>query len=129
VVPPCPAIVVNGNGRYASAMRLIHNGDYVLDLLNPTDLLEALGVAIAWCNSQLSGGKEDDGSGQADNKTDKGKKTLPDNGDVSELCRLLKKGISKGEKQIDIALQFTRDNRKKATNLLRQARRYRHLWQ
>jgi hypothetical protein len=68
-------------------------------------------------------------SGQPDSKTDNRKKIQPDNEDVSQLCRLLKKRLPKGDQQIQIALEFTRQNREKAESLLRQARRFRHLWQ
>jgi hypothetical protein len=66
--------------------------------------------------------------GQADSKTDNGKKTLPDNPDVADLCRQLEKKVCKGQRQIDVAREFTRNNEAKAQNLLREARRYRHLW-
>jgi hypothetical protein len=72
--------------------------------------------------------KNENGSGQADRETDNSKKILPDNPDVTDLCKLLSRDLPKRKSQIEIALEFTRDNREKAENLLRQARRFRHLW-
>ncbi len=54
---------------------------------------------------------------------------LPDSADVRDLCRLLQKNLPTGRKQIEIALEFTGNDNKKAKSLLRQARRFRHLWQ
>ena len=65
----------------------------------------------------------------ADSKTDNGRNTLPDNPDVADLCRELKKGVANGIQQKAIALLFARNNEQKAASLLRQARRFRHLWQ
>ena len=56
---------------------------------------------------------------------------LPDTPDVRDLCHLLQKDLPKGRTQNEIAREFTGempDNDKKAQSLLRQARRYRHLW-
>jgi hypothetical protein len=68
-------------------------------------------------------------AGQQDTKPDTGKKSLPDSVDVSDLCRDLKKGLRKGKTQTQVAREFTSGNVQKADNLLRQARRYRHLWE
>jgi hypothetical protein len=54
----------------------------------------------------------------------------PDNHDVRDLCILLSK-LSGQKSDAEIARDFTREvmgRDKKAKNLLRQARRYRHLW-
>jgi hypothetical protein len=56
---------------------------------------------------------------------------LPDTPDVRDLCRLLQKELPKGRSHLEIAREFTGempDKDKKAKSLLRQARRYRHLW-
>lgn len=59
-------------------------------------------------------------------------KKMPDNPDVRDLCAELEKNAKKpsGKKrsEMQVALDFARDNEKKAKNLLRQARRYPHLW-
>ena len=71
-------------------------------------------------------------AGRPDNRTANrttGKKTQPDTADVRDLCHLLKKGLPSGKSQIEIALEFTGKKKKKAESLLRQARRFRHLWQ
>lgn len=54
-------------------------------------------------------------------------KKLPDNGAVSDLCSLLAR-MKNGDTQISVALKFTQGNKAKANNLLRQARRFAHLW-
>lgn len=54
-----------------------------------------------------------------------------DSADVRDLCKLLEKHSGKGKALIDIAREFTRETRgndRKARSLLRQARRYSHLW-
>lgn len=66
---------------------------------------------------------------RTDSKTDKPKKLQPENKDVAYLCRMLGRELSKGKQEIDIALELTKNDKKKADNLLRQARRFRHLWQ
>jgi hypothetical protein len=56
---------------------------------------------------------------------------LPDTPDVRDLCHLLQKELPKGRTQNEIAREFTGEmpgDDKKAQSLLRQARRYRHLW-
>ena len=65
---------------------------------------------------------------QADSKPDSEKKSMPDSADVRDLCRLLQKGVPTGKTQIEIAREFTGKNNNKAKSLLRQARRFRHLW-
>ncbi len=79
--------------------------------------------------SELPGDKPAKANGQTDSETDKSKKLQPENKDVAYLCRMLGRDLPKGKKAIDIALELTKDDRNKANNLLRQARRYRHLWQ
>ena len=68
-------------------------------------------------------------TGQTDSKTDNQKISLPDSPDVKDLCHRLQKEIPKGRSQVEIALEFTGQNKQKADSLLRQARRFRHLWQ
>lgn len=70
----------------------------------------------------------------ADRKPDKtGKKSavkpirLPRNHDVTELARLVQRGLQHGQSQIEVALGFTDGDRAKADSLLRQLRRYPHL--
>lgn len=66
-----------------------------------------------------------------DNKPDNGKNSLPkipESPDVTKLCRLLQKELPTGRSMIDIAREFTGQDDAKAENLLRQARRYRHLF-
>lgn len=63
-----------------------------------------------------------------DTKPDTKKNSLPDSPDVRDLCRLLQKGLPAGKSQIEIAREFTGKDGAKADSLLRQARRYRHLW-
>ncbi len=55
----------------------------------------------------------------------------PDNPDVRDLCALLAKRLKPGKTQAEIAREFTQEsvgNDPKAQSLLRQARRFRHLW-
>jgi hypothetical protein len=63
---------------------------------------------------------------------DKTDPKMPDNPDVRDLCHLLGKNqekISKGDtSEIGVAREFTSGNDKKAASLLRQARRFPHLW-
>jgi hypothetical protein len=67
-------------------------------------------------------------------KADSAKKsarTTADNADVRDLCHLLLKHQGKGKSLIQIAREFTKENAgndAKAKSLLRQARRYSHLW-
>ena len=67
-------------------------------------------------------------------RDDNGKKvgnSLPQNSDVSELCRHLKAKRSKFGSEIECARDFCKQNtldESKAENLMRQARRFRHLW-
>lgn len=73
-------------------------------------------------------------AGLMPSRDDNGKKTensLPQNGDVSELCRHLKAKAEKFGSEAECARDFCRKNRieeTKASNLLRQARRFGHLW-
>lgn len=63
--------------------------------------------------------------------TDNGKKSgplMPDNADVRDLCALLAKQAKTGKSLNQIAREFTQGNSRKAASLLRQARRFRHLW-
>lgn len=73
-----------------------------------------------------------DGAPPANDKGQKLSQGMPDNPDVRDLCHLLDKNreqISTGTKtEIGLAREFTRGNNVKAKNLLRQARRYPHLW-
>jgi hypothetical protein len=70
----------------------------------------------------------------ADGNADTGKNSapkLPASANVLGLCRLLQKELPNGRRHIDIAREFMRekpDADRKAQSLLRQARRYRHLW-
>jgi hypothetical protein len=66
---------------------------------------------------------------------DSGKKTgplQPDNADVRDLCRLLEKNRNSSKKSLNqVARDFTGESAgkdPKAQSLLRQARRFRHLW-
>ncbi|GEM_PF-6606757 len=59
-------------------------------------------------------------NGQADTKTDK----LPENGDVIRLARMIGRELPKGRTKIDIALDFTEGNERRANSLLRSLRRY-----
>jgi len=54
---------------------------------------------------------------------------LPDTPDVRDLCRLLQQRLPRGETQIAVAREFTQGDEKKAESLLRQARRFRSLWE
>lgn len=71
---------------------------------------------------------------RADSKTDNGTKfssLFPENDEVVKLCRKLKSDLSEGYSQITIARDFTGESEggdKKAQSLLRQARRFSHLW-
>lgn len=65
----------------------------------------------------------------ADSRADNGKKTLPDNQDVRDLIYELQKQRDTGKSHNQIALEFTRGDEKKAGSLLRQARRFRHLYE
>jgi hypothetical protein len=83
---------------------------------------------------KATGAVEESSERTADSKTDtrkKGPPTLPDSPDVRDLCRLLQKHLPEGWKQIEIARKFTGEmpgDDRKAANLLRQARRFPHLW-
>lgn len=58
-------------------------------------------------------------------------KRLPDNHDVRDLCAELEKNAKRtAEKksEMEVARILTRGNERKAKNLLRQARRFTHLW-
>jgi len=67
-------------------------------------------------------------------ETDNPKNTgprMPDNPDVRDLCAALAKHASGEGSLIQIARNFTREkpgNDRRARSLLRQACRYRHLW-
>ena len=66
---------------------------------------------------------------QADSKPDRAKKSMPDSADVARsLPPLAKGGAATGKTQIEIAREFTEEDNNKAKSLLRQARRFRHLW-
>ena len=65
------------------------------------------------------------------NAADNSKKSgpmLPDSPDVRDLCALLAKRHKTGKSLNKIAREFTHGNVPKANSLLRQARRFRHLW-
>ena len=67
---------------------------------------------------------------QPDNER-KTRQNLPDNADVRDLCHLLAKKRGSGKPLIQIAREFTHEttgDSPKADSLLRQARRYSHLW-
>ena len=104
-------------------------GNPVVRTLTVEEAREALRVAIAWCHSQLPNGTAPRTTGQADTKADTRENTMPDSVNVLDLCRLLKKELPKGRTRIEIARQFTNGDETKAQNLLRQTRRYRHLWE
>jgi hypothetical protein len=59
---------------------------------------------------------------------EKSRKKLPDNADVLDLCALLAKR-KPHETEIGISRKFARGDERKARSLLRQARRYRHLYE
>ena len=68
---------------------------------------------------------------RANTKTNTKKKKrflLPQSPEVRKLCKKLKRDLAPGVQQIDVALDFTEGNRKKADNLLQQCRRYKHMW-
>jgi hypothetical protein len=68
--------------------------------------------------------------GEADNKADNCKKkrfTVPENREVVELAKRIKKGLTQGRSKIDICREFTEHDEKKAQSLLRQLRRHRWL--
>ena len=56
------------------------------------------------------------------------RKRMPRSPDVLDLCQKLANGLSDEKNPIDIAREFTDGNERKAASLMRQARRYRHLW-
>lgn len=97
---------------------------------------ERMAAAYAKCGKELEELAseliaDDDQEGTADTKTDTPKKnlSLPTSAEVHQLCVCLKRELKQvGVKQIDVALENTNGDRQKAKNLLRQARRYRHLW-
>jgi len=69
---------------------------------------------------------------RTDNKTDSEKKfskPLPENPDVVRLAKRIKKELGPGTRKIDIALDFTGGDAKKAKSLLRQLQpsRFGHL--
>ena len=69
---------------------------------------------------------------KADTKTDTKKHSspkMPDSPEGLALCRRLQKAapLKRGQ-AIEIAREFAVGNDAKAENLLRQARRYKHLW-
>jgi hypothetical protein len=53
---------------------------------------------------------------------------MPDSADVRDLCALLAKRHKSGKSLNQIAREFTHGNVQKANSLLRQSRRFRHLW-
>ena len=88
----------------------------------PSDVLPALRGALQKLRRESKPDKPD-------SKPDTGKKPMPDSVDVRDLCHLLQKGLPGGKSRSEIARDFTGGNTKKADSLLRQARRYRHLWE
>jgi hypothetical protein len=69
----------------------------------------------------------DSSADSADTKPDSREKkpvSLPQNGDILELARLINKSAGKEGSQRAVALQFTEGNLRKAASLLRQLRRY-----
>ncbi len=78
--------------------------------------------------------QEQSGERTADSNTDTRENVpprIPESTDVRDLCQLLQKHLPKGQKQIEIAREFTGEmpgKDPKAKSLLRQARRYRNLW-
>lgn len=69
---------------------------------------------------------------EADKKRTVDKNSQPTSPDVQDLCFRLRKGLSEGKSQLTVAREFTGETSKsapKAHSLLRQARRYRHLWE
>lgn len=88
------------------------------------DSLPAVGKA-----TETPGKKADEADSKTDNRKKSSKRLQPKDKDVAYLCRRLGKDLSKGVKQIDIALEIAQDDQAKAKSLLRQARRFRHLWQ
>jgi hypothetical protein len=67
----------------------------------------------------------------ADSKTDKQKQIQPASVDVRDLCHKLERELPKGVTQIAVAREFTGETEghdPKAQSLLRQARRFPHLW-
>jgi hypothetical protein len=66
-----------------------------------------------------------------DSKTDNSKKIQPDNKAVGDLCRQLARELPEGRTQIEIARELTGEEAGhdgRAQSLLRQARRFSHLW-
>jgi hypothetical protein len=64
---------------------------------------------------------------EADKKADRLKKklnTIPNNLDVLELARRIRKGRKQGQSNISVAREFAEGNEPKAQSLLRQLRRY-----
>ncbi len=91
----------------------------------PRAHLRKAAALVSGLASNLSAGES---TPKADSKADNENKSLPDSADVRDLCRLLQKGLFAGKTQMNIAREFTGNDAKKAKSLLRQARRYRHLW-
>jgi hypothetical protein len=94
----------------------------------PLPMQETTEPASDSTDRKLTGTESGKASGQADNETDTKEILLPESSDVIDLCRKLQKELGPGKTQIAIALDFVRGNREKAENLLRQCRRFPHLW-
>lgn len=100
------------------------------------DVQRELDKVILWCDQQAERTEPKRVQIAAKNDTDQKKPLrMPDNVDVRDLCALLaksRKTIASGKKsELGVARDFTKEkqgNDTKAKNLLRQARRYAHLW-
>jgi hypothetical protein len=80
-----------------------------------------------------NGKMEADKADKTDTKPDTQKNSLsvsPNSPDINKLCGLLRKAAPLRHGQAtEIALDFAEGDERKAANLLRQARRFRHLWE
>jgi hypothetical protein len=118
-------VVTTGKNRNPQQEVLDLLAAKVIGILNR---LEALGIV-----SDDPGAKTQS-QRTADSKSDSKKKSppkLPQSVDVHELCRMLQEGLPKGQSMNEIARGFTHETNDKAPkseSLLRQCRRYRHLW-
>jgi hypothetical protein len=106
---------------------LWHAGDRLRNAINtvPVSLLEGLEDAVAAGVANSS-----DSERAADTKTDTQKKlpALPESQEVNGLIRKINKEWKDGVTLTAIALDFTDGDERRAKSLLRQARRYKHLW-
>ncbi len=85
-----------------------------------------------WPDSTSKAVDDQQPTGQPDTKPDKSKEkplSVPSNKDVLRLCKKLKAELKPGVRQADIAREFAEHDEQRAETLLRQARRYRHLWE